>query len=91
MLGELDAEIGLEHLRAVHLNDSKRELGAAVDRHDNIGEGFMGHDAFEAILGAEALRDVPLYLEVPGYDGEGPDARNVETVKAIRTQLSIPG
>lgn len=89
ILDEFDTEIGLQHLRAIHLNDSKRELGGAVDRHENIGEGFMGRAAFEAILGAEALREVPVYLEVPGYEGEGPDAHNVETVKAIRTELGI--
>lgn len=89
-VAEFEAEIGLKHLRAVHLNDSKRELGGAVDRHENIGDGFMGREAFEAVLGADAFRDVPLYLEVPGYEGEGPDAPNVDTVKAIRSALSIP-
>ena len=53
----------------------------------NIGEGEMGLAAFEAILAHPAFRDVPFYLEVPGYDGEGPDARNVETMKSVRSKL----
>jgi len=88
-MGEFDAEIGLDHLVAVHCNDSKRELGEGVDRHENIGEGFMGRAAFESVLAAAAFRDVPFYLEVPGYEGGGPDAANVGTLKAIREELAI--
>ncbi len=89
-MAEFDTEIGLDQLTAVHCNDSKRDLGEGVDRHENIGEGFMGRAAFESVLGAPAFRDVPFYLEVPGYAGEGPDAQNVNTLKAIREQLAIP-
>ena len=83
-MDEFDRDIGLRHLAAVHCNDSKPELGGAVDRHENIGEGKMGLAAFEAILGYPAFADVPFYLEVPGYEGKGPDARNVETMKRLR-------
>lgn len=89
-MDEFDREIGIEHLKAVHCNDSKPPLGGAVDRHENIGEGQMGLAAFEAIMGHPAFRDVPFYLEVPGYENKGPDAQNVETVKAIRERLGIP-
>ncbi len=50
----------------------------------------MGLAAFEAIVGHPAFRDVPFYLEVPGYEGKGPDARNVQTMKDVRTKLEIP-
>ncbi len=86
-MDEFDREIGLEHLVAVHCNDSKPPLGGALDRHENIGEGEMGLGAFEAIVAHPAFRDVPFYLEVPGYDGAGPDARNVETMKSVRSKL----
>ena len=86
---EFDREIGLDALVAVHCNDSKRPLGSAVDRHENIGEGHMGLAAFEAVLAHPAFRDVPFYLEVPGYEGKGPDKQNVDTVKAIRDKLAL--
>ncbi len=88
---EFDQQIGLEHLVAVHCNDSKRELGVGVDRHENIGEGYMGLGAFDAIFAHPAFRDVPFYLEVPGFEGKGPDKRNMDIVKGIREKLAIPG
>ncbi len=90
VMKEFEKEIGNEHLAAVHCNDSKPPLGGGVDRHENIGEGQMGLAAFEAILGHPAFRDVPFYLEVPGYENKGPDARNVQTLKDIRGRLVVP-
>ena len=81
---EWDAEIGLDRLRAVHANDSKRPLGSAVDRHDNIGEGDIGEEGFKTVLAHPAFRDVPFYLEVPGVDGSGPDKHNIDALKRIR-------
>ncbi len=68
---------GIDRLRMLHLNDSKTPLGSNRDRHENIGEGDLGLGAFRAIVTHPALADVPGILEVPGFDGEGPDARNV--------------
>jgi deoxyribonuclease-4 len=87
---EFDHEIGLQHLSAVHCNDSKPPLGGAVDRHENIGEGQMGISAFEAIIANHAFKDVPFYLEVPGFENKGPDVQNIETVKEIRERLGVP-
>jgi deoxyribonuclease-4 len=87
---KFNREIGVGHLAAVHCNDSKRELNAGVDRHENIGEGHMGLAAFEAVLAHPAFLDVPFYLEVPGFEGNGPDQRNVDILKTIRDQLAIP-
>jgi deoxyribonuclease-4 len=87
---EFDREIGLQHLVAVHCNDSKPPLGGAVDRHENIGEGQMGLAAFDAILSHPAFRDLPFYLEVPGFENKGPDERNVLTMKGIREKLEMP-
>jgi deoxyribonuclease-4 len=89
-MDEFDREIGLDRLVAVHANDTKMELGSGVDRHENIGEGFIGLDGFEAIMGHEAFRDVPFLLEVPGPEKKGPDRENVERLKAIRDRLGLP-
>ena len=90
VMEEFDREVGADELMAVHCNDSKPPLGGGLDRHENIGEGHMGLAAFEAIMGHPAFRDVPFYLEVPGFEGKGPDLRNVDTLKTIRGNLSVP-
>ena len=90
VMAEFDREIGVSELMAVHCNDSKPPLGGGLDRHENIGEGHMGLAAFEAIMGHPAFRDVPFYLEVPGFEGKGPDIQNINSLKTIRGNLSIP-
>ena len=87
VMAEFDREIGLQHLVAVHCNDSKPDLGGALDRHENIGEGRMGIGAFEAILAHPAFAEIPFYLEVPGFEGNGPDSENVATMKSIREKV----
>ena len=89
MIAEFDEAIGLDSLAAVHANDSKQLCGSGVDRHDNIGEGFIGEDGFQAIMGNPAFRDVPFFLEVPGFEGKGPDQRNVEILKSIRQRVGL--
>ncbi len=71
VLDEFDRAIGLDRLRAVHLNDSKNPLGARKDRHARIGEGFIGFDALSAITSHPALRDLPFFLETPQDDLAG--------------------
>lgn len=88
MISEFEAEIGVSNLLAVHANDSKRPLGSGVDRHDNIGDGFIGEDGFAAIMGNSAFRDVPFLLEVPGFEGKGPDQQNVDILKKIRREVA---
>ena len=90
VMAEFDREIGLDRLVAVHCNDSKPALGAGLDRHENIGQGHMGLAAFEAILADPAFRKVPFYLEVPGFEGKGPDKQNVDILKSIREKLGVP-
>jgi deoxyribonuclease-4 len=87
-MGEFDREIGLEQLVAVHANDSKIALGGGVDRHDNIGAGHIGKAGFEVIMAHAAFRDVPFLLEVPGFENEGPDKRNVDILKKIRAKIA---
>ena len=86
-IDEFDKEIGLGLLRTVHANDSMRDLGSSVDRHDNIGDGFIGADGFATVMSHDAFKDIPFYLEVPGTNKSGPDRPNVDALKKIRTQV----
>ena len=89
MLDELDAGPGSANVVAVHANDSKRVCGSGVDRHDNIGDGFIGEEGFAAIMGDPAFAEVPFFLEVPGFEGRGPDQRNIDILKKIREQVGL--
>ena len=62
---EFDSVIGFKYLKGMHLNDSKKELGSRVDRHDNIGKGLMGIDVFRRIMTDPRFDDIPLILETP--------------------------
>lgn len=74
VLREFDSIIGLERLKAVHLNDSLNTLGCHRDRHAKIGEGGIGLTAIEAVINDARLKDLPFYLEtpneLPGYQKE---------------------
>ena len=74
VLEEFDCVVGLARLRAVHLNDSKNPLGAHKDRHEKIGEGYIGFEALAAVTRHPALRNLPFILEtpneLPGYADE---------------------
>lgn len=74
VLTEFDKVIGLNRLKALHLNDSKNPLGAHKDRHEKIGEGYIGKDAFRRIVNHPVLKDLPMFLEtpneLPGYAEE---------------------
>lgn len=74
VLEEFDRTVGLERLKAVHLNDSLNPLGARKDRHARLGEGHIGFEALAAVVRHPALRDLPFFLEtpneLPGYAEE---------------------
>lgn len=57
--------IGFEYLKGMHLNDSKKELGTRVDRHENIGTGFLGEETFKILMNDERFENLPLILETP--------------------------
>jgi len=63
-----DKIIGLKNLFAIHLNDSRTELGSRIDRHENIGEGYIGKEAFSFIVNDERLQNIPMILETPNGD-----------------------
>lgn len=64
-LGRLDRSIGLERLKLLHLNDSKGDLGSHMDRHEHIGEGKIGLDAFRCIVNHDRLKGLPAIVELP--------------------------
>ncbi|MDR2868537.1 MAG: deoxyribonuclease IV [Bacteroidales bacterium] len=62
---EFDQIIGLNYLRAIHLNDTKKEFGSRVDRHHSIGQGFLGIDFFKRLMQDPRFNDIPIILETP--------------------------
>ncbi|MBC7236206.1 MAG: deoxyribonuclease IV [Chloroflexi bacterium] len=83
-----DALIGRERLRVIHLNDSKRDLGSQVDRHEHIGEGFVGEQAFRLLLNDPSLRHIPMVLETP----KGADMReDIENLARLRRLINADG
>lgn len=82
VLEEFDKVIGLERLKAIHLNDSKNSYNSHKDRHEKIGEGFIGVEAMERLINHPKLKGIPLYLETPneleGYKKEIALIRSLE-------------
>lgn len=62
---EFNENIGFNYLRAIHLNDSKKELGSRVDRHESIGKGYLGMAFFERIMKDDRFNNIPFLLETP--------------------------
>lgn len=89
MLAELDASVGLDRLRCVHANDSKGAFGSNVDRHENLGHGRIGEEAFARLLARPELAGVPFVLEVPGFENRGPDRPNVDFLKRLRARGQV--
>jgi deoxyribonuclease-4 len=85
LLEEIDGAFGLDRVRALHMNDSKEPLGSNRDRHDNILEGMMG-ERLGCFLGHPALQRLPAVLEVPGVDGHGPDAAEVQKLRELHAR-----
>ena len=82
VLTQFDRVIGLDRLRALHLNDSKNPCGSHKDRHEQIGKGFLGIETFRRIVNHPALRGLPMFLETPndlsGYQEEIALLRSLE-------------
>ena len=81
---EFNRLVGLERIRAFHLNDSKRELGSRVDRHEHIGQGHLGLEPFRHILNDRRFARLPMYLETPkSKKGHELDAMNYATLRSL--------
>ena len=81
MIGEFDRLVGTRRIKCFHMNDSKRELGSRVDRHENIGKGQLGLGAFRLLLNEEQFSNVPMLLETPG--GEEGYRRDLATLRSL--------
>ena len=75
--------IPLEKVRAFHLNDSKKDLGTRVDRHEHIGKGFIGLNGFRSLLQDERFRSVPKVLETPKGKDLAEDVVNLKTLREL--------
>lgn len=82
----IDATIGVSRIKVLHLNDSKKDLGSRVDRHEHIGQGFIGVKGFAPLLRDQSFADIPKILETPkgpNPDGREWDAVNLETLRSL--------
>ncbi|MBR0302447.1 MAG: deoxyribonuclease IV [Clostridia bacterium] len=84
VFAEFDRVVGLERLRAIHINDSKNPLGSHKDRHEKIGDGYLGLEAFKRIINCAAVKHLPYYLETP-CDLEG-YAREIALLRSMREE-----
>jgi deoxyribonuclease-4 len=87
VLLELESAIGLERLRALHVNDAKDARGAQRDRHENVGKGTIGNK-LTVFLGHAKLQGLPAVLETPGKDGHGPDADEMRNLKKLHARAT---
>lgn len=81
----LDKTVGVDKVRAFHLNDSKKGLGSRVDRHEHIGEGHLGLSPFRHLLNDRRFRRVPMYMETPKGQRKGVelDVINLATLRGL--------
>jgi deoxyribonuclease-4 len=82
IVDEVSERIGLDRLRALHVNDAKDPLGSNRDRHANLGEGLIGN-GLSVFLGHPRLQGLPAILEVPGANGRGPESADVRKLKKL--------
>ena len=88
VLKEFDRIIGLDRLKAIHLNDSMQPFGSHKDRHEKIGQGTLGLDAIRRIISHPSLRDLPFILETPHEDVSG-YAMEIRTLKMTEMDLTL--
>jgi len=82
-MSEFNDIIGLELLKCIHVNDSKKELGSRVDRHEHIGKGYIGLEGFKNIMNDKRLEAVPKILETPKGKEQLEDLENLKTLKEL--------
>jgi deoxyribonuclease-4 len=81
-LAQFDEQVGLRHLRVIHLNDTKGDRGSGLDRHEHIGMGFIGEDGFRRILHSTVFASLPLVCETP-VDDRRDDRDNIRKVREL--------
>jgi deoxyribonuclease-4 len=83
VMKDFDDIIGLNRLKCIHMNDSKKPLGSKVDRHEHIGKGFIGLDGFSNIMNDENLTSIPKVLETPKGKEQLEDVTNLKTLRSL--------
>ncbi len=83
VISDFDEIIGLEYLQCFHMNDSKKELGSKVDRHEHIGQGFIGLEGFRNIMNDKRLEHIPKILETPKGKEQLEDLENLKVLKSL--------
>ena len=87
MLHEIEALVGINLIKLIHLNDAKDKLGSRHDRHEHIGKGKIGLEGIKRIINHPKLKDLPFILETPKKSDED-DAMNLNMVKKLRLKRS---
>lgn len=90
MVESFDRIVGLDKLRAIHMNDSKKGLGSHVDRHDHIGKGLLGLEPFRYIMNDPRLSHIPKILETPKGDAGEEKACDMMNLKALTDLIETP-
>ncbi|MFY9265655.1 MAG: deoxyribonuclease IV [Solirubrobacterales bacterium] len=86
VVDELDRVVGLDRLHALHLNDSRDEYASHRDRHENLGDGFIGKTGMQAFLSEPRFEGLPVLMEVPGLAKDGPGEADVKLARKLREQ-----
>ncbi|MCH7947320.1 MAG: deoxyribonuclease IV, partial [candidate division Zixibacteria bacterium] len=80
---KFDYIIGLDKLKIIHMNDSKKEFGSRRDRHEHIGKGHIGIEAFRNIVNDKRLKNVPMILETPKEEELKEDIENLKVLRSL--------
>lgn len=78
-----EKEAGKNKIIALHINDSKTLAGSKHDRHENVGQGYIGLSGFQNLAKEKRVTGIPWILEVPGFNNEGPDKKNINLLKSL--------
>ncbi|WP_136799404.1 deoxyribonuclease IV [Desulfosediminicola ganghwensis] len=79
----LDEHVGVEHVKFIHLNDSKKDLGCRVDRHEHIGDGMIGLEGFRLLVNDPRFAEMPMTLETPKGEDLAEDRENIAKLKNL--------
>ncbi len=83
VIKDFDEIIGLDRLKCFHMNDSKKERGSRVDRHEHIGKGFIGLEGFTNIMNDKRLTKIPKILETPKGKEQFEDLENLDVLRRL--------
>ena len=83
VISDFDSIIGLDKLQCFHINDSKKELGSRVDRHEHIGQGYIGLEGFSNIMNDSRLTHIPKILETPKGKEQLEDLENLDVLRSL--------